>query len=98
MNESDTYIIINKDEFDFLKEDEQITQYDIVEMIEHRECFDKFIRKAIRKIRLDLANFKYVDKEREAYNEIRALSELSNSLWNTIHHYKEYTDNIENNK
>ena len=95
---SSSVIIINKSEFDFLKDDEQITQVDIVEMIEHRECFDKFIRKAIRKIRIDIANFKYVEREKEAYNQINGLSELSKSMWSTINNYKEYIDKLEESK
>lgn len=88
-------IIIDQTELDFLKWDEQITQQDIVEIIEHREVFEKLCRKSIRKIRIDLANLLYRDREKEAYSEIKALSELINSMWSTINNYKQYMDEIE---
>lgn len=89
-----TYIIDNE-VFEFIKDDEQITEQDIEEIIEHREVFQKLCRVTSMKIRIDLANANYVWKETVAYNSINCLNELIKGMWAMIEWYKEYIAKLE---
>lgn len=91
-------IIIDQNEFDFLKGDEQITHEDIVEIIEHREVFEKLCRKSIRKIRIDLSNLHYKGREAEAYCEMNAINQLMQGMWKTVDNFKEYIAELEKQK
>ena len=71
------YVIVRQDEFDFLKWYDQLTTDDVMEIAEHKDVFKKYLAIRLRQIDLDLMNFKYVDKEKEAYNSMKTLSALS---------------------
>ena len=88
-------MIINKDEFEFLKWYEYLTPDDIVEIIEHRIVFEKYCRIRARQIIIDLANFKYVDKEKEAYISTNTISELVSWIGKQIDEYIAYVKELD---
>ena len=91
-------IIIDKNEFEFLQWYEFITPEDIVELIEHRAVFEKYLRVKMRQIVIDLAQFKYVDKEKDAYISTQTIDQLIKWIANQIDEYKKYTDEKEKSK
>lgn len=88
-------IIINKDEFDFLQWYEFLTPDDIVELIDGRKVFEKYCRVRIRQIDIDLANMKYVDKEKQAYNYMECIKSLMDWIGKQINEYKQYTKELQ---
>jgi len=88
-------IIVNKDEFEFLKWYEYLTPDDIVELIEHRALLEKYLRIRLRQVSIDLALLKYIGKEKQAYDYMEILSEAIKWIDKQIQEYKNYTASLE---
>lgn len=93
-------IIVNIDEFEFLKGYEYLTIEDAIEMIEHREVFEKYCRIKLRQIDIQLANMEYAkdSREKEAYVAMQTIKDLIAGIGNQVQEYKLHTAEMEKEK
>jgi len=92
-----TWVIIDINEFEFLKEWDRLTELDLKDLITNKALFTRFINDAIRNIRYWVLNFQFKTKE-EVQTQINTLIQLRNWLEKTWVWYKEYLDSLSKEK
>ena len=87
-------VIINQSEFEFLKDENLLTEQDLQAMIENHDLFDRFIWHTIRQIRYDMLNLQFKSKE-EIEIRLETLMSLRKGLSKTVINYKQFKADLE---